>query len=202
MTAYVPPAERTHCPQGHPYDEANTRIYKGRRHCRACTKEAGRRYREQNPERLRQLYRESRARRAEKIREYEKSPKELARRAAAKRRLRRDPEWHARELEQRANYRSGLAGKLKNQLNLARWRATQTGAIGADYCSLDKLVARLELYGYACAYCGDDSSHVEIDHRIPLSRGGTGFPANLVPCCRFCNASKNNRTPSEWKRAA
>lgn len=25
-----------HCPKGHPYDEENTRIYKGERYCRAC----------------------------------------------------------------------------------------------------------------------------------------------------------------------
>lgn len=29
-------AEKTHCPQGHLYDEANTRVYRGGRHCRAC----------------------------------------------------------------------------------------------------------------------------------------------------------------------
>lgn len=27
---------KTHCPQGHPYDEANTHVYDGRRYCRAC----------------------------------------------------------------------------------------------------------------------------------------------------------------------
>lgn len=27
---------KTHCPLGHPYDEANTRHYRGRRHCRRC----------------------------------------------------------------------------------------------------------------------------------------------------------------------
>lgn len=27
---------RTHCPLGHPYDAANTRYYRGRRHCRKC----------------------------------------------------------------------------------------------------------------------------------------------------------------------
>ena len=27
---------KTHCPQGHPYDETNTRLYRGRRYCRAC----------------------------------------------------------------------------------------------------------------------------------------------------------------------
>lgn len=27
---------RTHCQRGHAYDEANTRLYRGRRYCRAC----------------------------------------------------------------------------------------------------------------------------------------------------------------------
>ena len=39
--------ERTHCPSGHPYDEANTYVYPdGRRECRTCNREANRRYRE------------------------------------------------------------------------------------------------------------------------------------------------------------
>ena len=29
-------AAKTHCPQGHPYDDENTRVKNGRRHCRAC----------------------------------------------------------------------------------------------------------------------------------------------------------------------
>lgn len=31
-------ARRTHCPVGHQYDEGNTRMYQGRRHCRACAR--------------------------------------------------------------------------------------------------------------------------------------------------------------------
>ena len=31
-------SRKTHCPKGHPYDEANTRLYKGYRYCRACRK--------------------------------------------------------------------------------------------------------------------------------------------------------------------
>lgn len=27
---------KTHCPQGHPYDEVNTRRYRGARYCRQC----------------------------------------------------------------------------------------------------------------------------------------------------------------------
>lgn len=29
-------AAKTHCPQGHPYDEANTYVHRGRRNCRIC----------------------------------------------------------------------------------------------------------------------------------------------------------------------
>lgn len=32
-------SRRTHCPQRHPYDEVNTRHYRGRRYCRVCHKE-------------------------------------------------------------------------------------------------------------------------------------------------------------------
>ncbi|WP_329114539.1 HNH endonuclease signature motif containing protein [Streptomyces sp. NBC_01353] len=34
---------KTHCPQGHPYDDENTHRYGGRRYCRACNREVGRR---------------------------------------------------------------------------------------------------------------------------------------------------------------
>lgn len=30
---------KTHCPQGHPYDAANTHVYKGTRRCRICMRE-------------------------------------------------------------------------------------------------------------------------------------------------------------------
>lgn len=46
-----PKSERTECPKGHPYDEANTYVYVRRdgsmnRACRACRSDATRRYRE------------------------------------------------------------------------------------------------------------------------------------------------------------
>lgn len=38
-----PTASKTHCPQGHPYDEKNTIIRDGRRFCRECARANGRR---------------------------------------------------------------------------------------------------------------------------------------------------------------
>jgi len=37
---------KDHCPRDHPYDETNTYVWKGRRYCRACRREADRRWRE------------------------------------------------------------------------------------------------------------------------------------------------------------
>lgn len=37
-------SNRTHCPEGHPYDEENTRVSGGARYCIKCQKSAGRAY--------------------------------------------------------------------------------------------------------------------------------------------------------------
>ncbi len=50
-----------------------------------------------------------------------------------------------------------------------------------------------------CYYC---KKHVwldyHVDHVIPLSRGGSNGPENLVIACPECNMSKHNKLPHEW----
>jgi len=36
ISPFAENARKTHCPSGHPYDEANTKWYQGRRYCKAC----------------------------------------------------------------------------------------------------------------------------------------------------------------------
>ena len=38
-----------------------------------------------------------------------------------------------------------------------------------------------------------------IDHKTPISRGGTNDKSNLQLLCRSCNLSKNNQTMEEFK---
>lgn len=45
-------AEKTHCPQGHPYDEANTYVHGTSRYCRECTNRKGREYRARKRQRV------------------------------------------------------------------------------------------------------------------------------------------------------
>jgi len=55
-----------------------------------------------------------------------------------------------------------------------------------------------------CPYCGNSlyQGHVrrkiEIDHFIPISRGGQNFPWNLLPICKDCNRKKRDKLPSEF----
>lgn len=51
-----------------------------------------------------------------------------------------------------------------------------------------------------CWYCQTEISlsDMHIDHRIPLARGGSNYPENLVATCPQCNLSKNSRLPHEW----
>lgn len=42
---------------------------------------------------------------------------------------------------------------------------------------------------------------MDIDHILPLSRGGTGHIDNLQLLCSGCNRSKGNKTMPEWRAA-
>ena len=48
---------------------------------------------------------------------------------------------------------------------------------------------------FKCQYCGKPAPEVtlEVDHIIPVSKGGNNDLINLITSCRDCNAGKSNR---------
>ena len=50
----------------------------------------------------------------------------------------------------------------------------------------------MEKAGYKCAQCGS-TEKLEVDHIIPISRGGNGDIENLRILCRSCNRKKRTR---------
>lgn len=61
-----------------------------------------------------------------------------------------------------------------------------------------------ELYSTSsCFYCNSRLQENEktVDHKLPVSRGGTNDMNNLVICCKSCNSKKNNQTEDEYRRA-
>lgn len=72
--------------------------------------------------------------------------------------------------------------------------------------SLKEWNQKLGYFGNRCYLCGDslENKTIHKEHRIPLSRGGTNWIANIAPACEKCNRSKHTKTEKEfrqWKKA-
>lgn len=50
-----------------------------------------------------------------------------------------------------------------------------------------------------CYYCEQSFAPDELtmDHKVPISRGGTSSKSNVVASCKTCNTQKKNATPVE-----
>lgn len=72
------------------------------------------------------------------------------------------------------------------------------------FCTDAQWQARVDFFGHRCYLCGCDwdallSKDQTVEHVIPLSKGGTNWPANLRPACRYCNSSKSAKEMKPWK---
>lgn len=72
---------------------------------------------------------------------------------------------------------------------------------GAGRYTLEQLFMKYSFHGWRCYLCSTPvtfkTSHP--DHRIPISRGGSNWIANIAPACISCNLRKNRRTESEYR---
>jgi len=56
----------------------------------------------------------------------------------------------------------------------------------------------LDSFDGHCAYCDRTDRPLEMDHMVPVSRGGAHTACNVVPTCRPCNRRKSDRTVDEF----
>lgn len=78
----------------------------------------------------------------------------------------------------------------------ARRRAAAASAQGA-FTTAD-ILAKVVLQGGRCYYCHAAVDDYHVDHKIPLSAGGTNWPANLAITCPACNLAKGARPFHEF----
>ncbi len=92
-----------------------------------------------------------------------------------------------------ADVRSAIARANGNAYRARKLAAQVAGPVSAaEY-------ERIRSEG-PCVYCGEPAT--EVDHvRSLASHGGWEHPSNLVPACRFCNASKSDRLLIDWDQA-
>lgn len=82
---------------------------------------------------------------------------------------------------------------LKSQHRAHRRARKANGSISArDWTRL------INRYGGRCFYCGSHEP-MTIDHIIPLARGGRHTIGNVLPACKSCNCSKQERLIIEWR---
>ncbi len=138
-----------------------------------------RRWRQANPERELERQRAWRATNLDKSRKYNLDW-----------RL-RDPERAKKKYQRRRE-----ANPEKCIADVETRRARMLNAEG-EFAGHD-VVALLKTYGRVCFYCCEKIKKFHLDHFIPLARGGTNWPDNLVIACRPCNLSKGAKLPWEW----
>lgn len=137
--------------------------------CRPCNRGIQKRWREANPNKNRE-WRETNL---DRVREYAREYHRERRKANPSR---------YREISS-ASVHNRRARKLQNG-------GTHTAAdIRAQY---DSQLGK-------CWWCGKKvGAKYHVDHRVPLARGGSNAPENIVIACPRCNQSKNAKLPHEW----
>lgn len=106
--------------------------------------------------------------------------------------------WRAAHPDRRraAEARRRLRHPEKLAYYQARRRARELGASGSF--TWTEWLAKMELLGGCCIYCGRSDLPLTLDHKVPLARGGTNSIDNCVPACRPCNSRKGTRTATEF----
>lgn len=102
-------------------------------------------------------------------------------------RLRVSRQWRAANPDYFLEWARANPDKIAAKVRTRRARHHQA----SGSASAEAIEARRTYYGGRCWMCGKDAD--TIDHVIPLSRGGSHWPANLRPACRSCNAKKGQR---------
>lgn len=55
----------------------------------------------------------------------------------------------------------------------------------------EQIELRIEFWGARCWVCS--GPYKDVDHVIPLERGGSNWPANLRPICKSCDSTKGTK---------
>lgn len=159
---------------------------------RISARESARRQRLDSPERIRASQKK-----------YKDANKEKARQADRRRRsIRRmlDPVGYSKKIRE-SNRRRYLKNPEKYRAYAAKQRAARL-EIAGEYTGEDLHNAFKRQCGM-CFYCGcrvgrEAETRWEADHFIPVSRGGTNDPSNIVIACMPCNRSKHDKMPWDW----
>lgn len=94
------------------------------------------------------------------------------------------------------DYRQRNGDKLRVYQNNRRARLAESKTFIFTDGDWQRLVDR---FGGRCAYCNQPSTELQLEHVVPVSRGGDSGAGNYLPACPSCNRSKGARFLMEWR---
>lgn len=178
MTAYLTaPLEKvcSCCDESKPVDGFYMQKGKPESLCKECRRAKNKEWRQANPDKMAGYKRADRARNPER----------------SSRNRRR---WYETSRDSLIAYQKEY--QKAHRAERAAIRAARRSA-GEVLLVLEREVRRIK--ASCCVACGS-RDRIDIDHVVPLSRGGRHAIGNLQPMCRSCNSSKSSKLMIEWKR--
>lgn len=147
-------------------------------------------------------YNNNKAHKKEQVSIYRKTPEGKDTVSRYNKKYNDNPDNKQKRKEYNSWYHNQPENKERINFNKATQRAIRHGAKYTP--DMDVWFAKtLELLGDRCPYCGvkftKDNYHN--DHIVPLARGGSHTPDNMIRCCSSCNTSKGARDMEEWYRS-
>lgn len=201
----------THCPNGHPWDEENTRRNEVQRVCRACLRErmeqrrADDGFRENERNRNRELYAENREAITARKRAWREANREQINAAVRKRNKARYEQLKSEGI----CIRVGCGEPVSSEVLCEKHRMEQAWKNWGLKYEVPASYAERGLD--TCWMCGEGFEGDEPlwhDHLIPRSLGGPDAAWNLAPSHRICNIVRSNtplnitiQTAVHWERA-
>lgn len=89
--------------------------------------------------------------------------------------------------------------RLYHRQKSKRRKAKERGSIGV-HVKGKRIRQRFAQFGHRCAYCGA-TGDLQIEHLIPIAKGGAHVLGNILPACRRCNYSKTTHEAEAWYRS-
>ena len=150
-----------------------------------------------HPHYARDRYRSNPELYAARMAEWRKKQKRLGRPICAER-TEYQRRWREANRARLRKYFADYRNKKRTEVgaNSRNYKARKKGAQG-KHARADIEIKLIEQSG-CCFWCASPMRDYHVDHVVPLVKGGSNGPDNLVLACATCNISKGDRLPEEW----
>lgn len=118
-----------------------------------------------------------------------------------------------KDFNKRKSMKNGLSPRCKDctvhdpKPYKAYWRLIEKQKLFGMPVEITKEEVKMifDAYEYSCVYCGAEESEktgtMQLEHVIPISKGGRHHVSNLVTSCKSCNSKKKDSPLIEFYRS-